>query len=198
MKLLFATNNPAKIKWISGELEKRNIEILTLKDLDIKLKVEENGKDAIENAYIKAKAYYEATQIPTIGMDNCLYIEEISEEEQPGAHVRRVNGKELTDEEMIKHYTNLVKKYGNKLTAKWVYGLVIYNGKETKQYSWSKDHFYFVSTPCKKRNPGYPLDSISIVPELNKYFVELTKEEKTVDKGNKKKDKVIDFIINNI
>ena len=57
--------------------------------------------------------------MPTIGMDNCLFVEELSEEEQPGTHVRRINGKELTDEEMIEHYTNLVKKHGEKLTAKW-------------------------------------------------------------------------------
>ena len=37
--------------------------------------IDENGKDALENAYIKAKAYYEVTGLPTIGMDNTLFIE---------------------------------------------------------------------------------------------------------------------------
>ena len=40
-------------------------------------------------------------KIPTIGMDNNLFIEELPEEKQPGTYVRRVNGKELSDEEMI-------------------------------------------------------------------------------------------------
>lgn len=71
-------------------------------------------------------------------MDNCLFIEELPEEKQPATHVRRVNGKELTDEEMIEYYTNLAKEYGGKLTAKWVYGMVICNGQERKEYSWSK------------------------------------------------------------
>ena len=137
-KVLFATTNPAKIKKYAEELQKRNVEVVTIKDLGINLHVEENGKNAIENAYIKAKAYYEATEITTIGMDNSLYIEELPEEKQPGTHVRRVNGKELTDEEMIEYYTNLVNEYGGKLTARWVYGMVICNGKGTKEYSWSK------------------------------------------------------------
>ena len=177
MKVLFATTNPAKVKKYKKALEEKGIELLTLKDCDINIKVEETGKNAIENAYIKAKSYYEVAHIPTIGMDNCLFVEELTEEEQPGTHVRRVKGKELTDEEMIEYYTNLVKKHGKKLTAKWVYGMVIYNGKEVKEYTWSKSDFYFVDKPCEKRNPGYPLDSISIVPEFNKYLVELTDEE---------------------
>ena len=198
MKILFATTNPAKIKKYAKKLQERNIEVLTINDLGINLKPEESGKNAIENAYIKAKAYYDETKITTIGMDNNLYIEELPKEKQPGTYVRRVNGKELTDEEMIEYYSNLVNEYGGKLTAKWVYGMVIYNGKESKEYSWCKGDFYFVGKPCKKRNPGYPLDSISILPECNKYFVDLTEEDKKKNNENYQENDVIDFIVNNI
>ena len=198
MKVLFATTNPAKIRKYAIELKKENVELLTIKDVNINLNVDENGKDALENAYIKAKAYYDATKIITIGMDNCLYIEELPEDKQPGTHVRRVNGKVLSDNEMIEYYVKLVKKYGGKLTAKWVYGMVIYNGQEKREYSWSKSHFYFVDKPCNKVNPGYPLDSISIIPEYNKYLAELTEEEK-IQNNNKNNEKdVIKFIIDSL
>ena len=95
-------------------------------------------------------------------------------EKQPGTHVRRVNGKELNDDEMIEYYCNLVKEYG-----------------------WSKSNFYFVDKPCEKRNLGYPLDSISIMPGCNKYFVDLTEEDRNANKENYKEDDVIDFIVNN-
>ena len=178
MKVLFATTNPAKIKRYVDKLKEKNIEVLTIKDLGINLKPEETGKNAIENAYIKAKTYYDETKITTIGIDNNLYIEGLPEEKQPGTHVRRVNGKELTDDEMIDYYCKLVSEYGEKLSAKWVFGMVIYDGKEPKKYSWSKSHFYLVNKPCEKRNPGYPLDSISIMPECNKFFVDLTDEDR--------------------
>ena len=197
MKVLFATTNLAKVEKYKKELEEKGIELITINDLDFKLNIDENGKNAIENAFIKARTYYDATKIPTIGMDNCLFIKELPEEKQPGTHVRRVNGKELTDDEMIEYYTNLVKEYGGKLTAKWVYGMVIYDGKESKEYSWSKSHFYFIDKPCEKRNPGYPLDSMSIMPECNKYFVDLTEEDKNKNKENYKEDDVINFIVNN-
>ena len=196
MKLLFATKNPAKVKRYATKLQDKGIEVLTLKDINLNLDIQETGKNAIENAYLKAKAYYEATKITTIGIDDNLFIEELSEEKQPGTNVRRVNGKELTDEEMIQYYTTLVKENGGRLTAKWVYGIVIYNGIEPKQYTWSKEHFYFVEKPHEKRNPGYPLDSISIMPEYNKYFVELTKEEKMKNKNNE--NHVIEFIVKSL
>ena len=198
MKILFATTNQAKVNKYAIPLKEKGIELLTIKDLDINIKVEENGKDAIENAIIKAKAYYEATNITTIGMDNNLFIEELPEEKQPGTHVRRVNGKELNDEEMISHYTNLVKENGGRLTVKWIYGMAICNGKGVKTHTWSKEHFYFIDKPSHKRNPGYPLDSISLVPEFNKYLVELTDEEKKSYKEQKSTEGVVEFIINNI
>lgn len=197
-KVLFATTNPAKVRKYKKALEEKGIELITINDIDVKLDIDENGKDAIENAYIKAKTYYDETKIPAIGMDNNLFIEELPKEKQPGTHVRRINGKELSDEEMIEYYTDLVKEYGGKLTAKWVYGMVICNENGIEKYSWNKDHFYFVDKPCEKRNPGYPLDSISIMPEINKYFVELTEEDKKQHKNKDNTDDVIEFIVNNI
>ena len=195
MKVLFATTNPAKIRTYADKLRQKNIEVLTINDLGINLKPEETGKNALENAYIKAKTYYDATKIITIGIDNNLFLEGLPEDKQPGTYVRRVNGKELNDDEMIEHYTNLAKEYGGKITAKWVSGLVLYNGKDKKEYTWSKDHFYFVDKPSSKRNPGYPLDSISIMPENNKYFVDLTAEEKRKNKNGYETDAIINFIV---
>ena len=195
MKVLFATGNPAKVKRYKESLEKNGIELITIKDIGINLNIDENGKDAIENAYIKAKAYYDATGIPTIGMDNNLFIDGIDESLQPGTHVRRVGGRQLSDEEMITYYTRLVKDHGEKLQAKWVYGMVVITDKSCDELTWTKDKFYFVSTPCSKRNPGYPLDSISIIPEFNKYLVELSDEERNLCKSKENIDGVVNFIL---
>ena len=197
MELLFATTNPAKVKSYAEILEQYDIQLKSIKDLKFKLDIDENGKNSIENAEIKAKAYYNATKIPTLGMDVSLIIEELPEEKQIGTHIRRINGKYLTDEEAIKYYTNLAKKYGGKLTAKWVYGDVIYDGEEVKKYSYSKENFYFIDKASTKRNPGYPLDSISIIPRFNKYLIELTEEEKKLNQKEQNTD-VFDFIVKSL
>ena len=198
MKVLFATSNPAKVRNYKEKLLKSGIELLTLKDIDIHIHVEENGKNAIENAYIKAKTYYDELRIPTIGMDNNLFIEGIPDELQPGVFVRRINGKELNGDEMIEYYTKLVKEYGGKLKARWVYGMVLISENGTYEYSWSYDDFYLVDKVNAKRNPGYPLDSISIDEKLNKYFVDMTEEDRIKNKKQDKDDEVINFIINSL
>lgn len=198
-EIVFATGNSTKAKRFSKGLFKYDIEVLSLKDLDIKLDVEENGKDAIENALIKARACSKETNMPCIGMDDTLYLENVPEEEQPGLYVRRVNGRTLNDDEMIKHYISLVKQYGinGKLNCKWIYGLAVVNEKgEEYTYTWVKNNFYMVDTPSKIINEGYPLNSISKYKVIDKYFTELTDEDKEIIKVNE--DNVVDFIAKHI
>ena len=122
-KVLFATGNEAKVKRFKDKLLNKGIDLLSLKDLDISLSVEESGTTAVENALIKARAYHDVSNMPVMAMDDSLYLEKIPDELQPGLYVKRVNGKSLSDEEMIEHYSNLVKNYGvdGKIIARWVW-----------------------------------------------------------------------------
>ena len=199
IKVLFATNNQSKVNRFKKELLQNSIELLSLKDIDINIEINENGKTAIENALIKARAYHKKTHMPVIGMDDSLYLEGVPEDKQPGLYVRRVNGKTLTDEEMIKHYINLVKEYGKdgKLDCKWVYGMAVINENgEESTYTWNKDNFYMVDIPSKKIHEGYPLNSISKYKQLDKYFTDITEEDKERLKVNE--DDVIDFITKSV
>ena len=197
-KILFATGNMAKVNRFLEGLLAKDIQILTLKDIDINLNIEENGKDAIENALIKARAYYEKTKIPTLAMDDTLYLENVPINKQPGMYVRRVGGKTLTDDEMISYYSSLAKEYGKngKLTARWIYGMALIKDGKEYTYTWSKNDFYIVSTPSNIINPGYPLNTISINKKLNKYFTDMTAEDKLEVKEDE--SDVIEFISTNI
>lgn len=179
-KVLFATENKSKAKRFENGLLKRGIEIITINDIEKKVDVEENGKNAIENALIKARAYAKEYNLPVFAMDDNLYIEGIPEEKQPGMYVRRVNGKRLSDEEMIKYYSDLANTYGEngKLTCRWVYGIAVISNDKESTYTWSKEDFYIVDKPSDKINPGYPLNTISINKKLNKYFTDITEEDK--------------------
>ena len=197
-KILFATGNPSKVERFLKGLYEKGIDIITLKDIDTEIEVEENGKNAIENALIKARSYAKIINIPVLAMDDNLYLENVPNDKQPGMYVRRVNGKRLSDEEMIKHYSNLVKEYGKdgKLTCRWLYGIAIINNGKESTYTWSKEDFYMVDKPSNVVNPGYPLNTISVNKKLNKYFTELTQEDKLLIKEDE--SDVIDFIANNV
>ena len=81
---------------------------------------------------------------------------------------------------MIEHYTNLAKTYGKngKITCRWVYGMALINNGKEFTYTWSKEDFYIVDKPSSKIDVGYPLNTISINKKINKYFTDLTEEDK--------------------
>lgn len=197
-KVLFATENKSKAERFKKGLLENGIEIITINDLKDKVTIDEDGKNAIENALIKARAYSKNIDISVFAMDDNLYIDNIPEDKQPGMFVRRVNGKRLNDDEMIEYYSNLAKKYGEngKLTCRWVYGIaVIKDGKEYT-YTWSKEDFYIVDKPTDKINPGYPLNTISINKKLNKYFTDITEEDKV--KLHEDESHVVKFLVSNL
>lgn len=72
---------------------------------------------------------------------------------------------------------------------------VINNGKEFT-YTWSKEDFYMVDKPSNNINPGYPLNTISINKRLNKYFTDMTEEDKAIVQEDE--SDVVEFIVNSI
>lgn len=197
-KVLFATGNESKAKRFKDGLLRNGIEIITIKDIDEDIEVLEDGKDAVENALIKARAYAKVLDIPVFAMDDSLYIDNIPDDKQPGLYVRRVNGKRLSDEEMLTYYSNLAHEYGvdGKLTCRWVYGIAVINNEVESTYTWSKDDFYIVDKPSDKIDPGYPLNTISINKKLNKYFTDMTKEDHDIVKEDE--SDVVEFLCKNL
>lgn len=197
-EILFATGNKSKAKRFTKGLLANDIKVLTLEDVNINIEVEENGTTAIENALIKARDYAKETNLPVFAMDDTLYLENVPEDKQPGMYVRRVNGKRLTDEEMIEYYSNLAKEYGTNglITGRWIYGMALISNGHEYTYTWSKENFYITSTPSKIINPGYPLNTISINIKLNKYFTDMTEEDKLLVQEDE--SHVVDFLVNSI
>ena len=193
-KVLFATGNESKAKRFKDGLLRNGIELITIKDIDEDIEVSEDGKDAIENALIKARAYAKVLDIPVFAMDDSLYIDNIPDDKQPGLYVRRVNGKRLSDEEMLTYYSNLAHEYGEdgKLTCRWVYGIAVINNGVESTYTWNKDDFYIVDKLSDKIDPGYPLNTISINKKLNKYFTDMTKED--YDSVKEDESDVVEFL----
>ena len=58
-KILFATENESKAERFRSKLLKKNIEIITINDLDKKVSIEENGKNEIDQIEELAKAIVE-------------------------------------------------------------------------------------------------------------------------------------------
>ena len=96
-QIIFATNNPTKAKRFSKSVLEKEINVISLRDIGIKINIKEDGKDVVENALKKARECHDVTGKIAIGMDDSLYLENVPEDEQPGLFVRRVDGKVLED-----------------------------------------------------------------------------------------------------
>lgn len=185
MKLLYGTGNLAKLSAMKNRLEQLDLEIISLNDLRaegrIVPKVTEDGNTPLENARLKAMAYYEAFQIPVFSCDSGLYFDNIPDEVQPGVHVRNVNGKCLSDDEMIDYYSGLVKVYGN-LVARYRNAICFVMDDthiyEAMEPSMESEKFILADKPHSAvRKEGFPLDSISLDIKTNKYYYDLPEDK---------------------
>lgn len=198
MKVLLATTNKAKIRYYGTKLKKSGIEIVTLEELDINCEVDETGNNPIDNAIIKAKAYNQISELPTIALDEGLFLEGIPSKIQPGTHVRRINGKRLNDKEMINYYIDLVNRYGKNGTLRGYFlkGVAIVNQDSIYTFDY-KANRCFTNKQSEVIDEGYPLASIQIVSSLNKFKSELTEEEEKITMDVEQKD-IFEFILNTI
>ncbi len=185
MKLLFGTGNQAKLSVMRSRLEKIGIELIGLNDLRAEGKkipeVVESGSTPLENARLKAMAYYEAFGMPVFSCDSGLYFDNVPDKIQPGVHVRNVNGRCLTDGEMLEYYAGLARQYGELVASyKNAICLVVDENRiyESMDESMASEKFILTDKPHSAiRKKGFPLDSLSIDMKTNKYYYDLADDE---------------------
>jgi inosine/xanthosine triphosphate pyrophosphatase family protein len=177
-EIIYGTTNPAKVKQVRDILAPLGFTVKSLVDFDNKIAVDEDGRTAEENAQKKALAYAQELNEAVLSMDVALYIDGLPDEQQPGLHVRRIDGNErATDQELIKHYSELVGGLGGRVNAYWRYAFAL--GWPTgKCVSFVHDSpRIFVSQPSKKVVEGFPTESLLLDPESGKYISELSTDE---------------------
>ena len=112
-----------------------------------------------------------------------------------------VKEKSQKEEEIIKsisrQYIKNIERINleNKSSIKNFY-FIINEKKEISTYTWEKGGFYFVEKISDKIRAGYPLDSISINKKLNKYFTDITPEDKKM--LSEYESDVVEFIANSV
>ncbi len=107
-KILFATSNEGKMREIRMIMADLDIELYSLKDLDIHVDIDENGKTFEENAVIKAKALRSFTDAIILADDSGLEIDYINKE--PGIYSARYMGEDTSYDEKN---ANLIKRLAN-------------------------------------------------------------------------------------
>lgn len=192
-KILIATTNHNKISRIKRLLADVPVEIISLADLPTELpEPAETADSGIAIAAQKALGYvqYVDEGAVVLTQDDTISFEGVASEDNPGAFIKepvRLKYGDFTDDNAIKYYTDLAKKYGGTIPMTFRYGHAIaYKTKTDRQRikivaSSSELSARLVSTPRKPELvPGYFLSSIM---QLNIngewiYYTELNEEQK--------------------
>ena len=130
MRILAATNNAGKLAEITRMLEPLGFSVVSPDDLDIKLKVAETGMTFAENAYIKARAFFQASGLPSLGDDSGLCVDAL--DGRPGLHSATYKGIDLPYTEKISALLAELKGVpGARRTARFVSALCLVMDEET-------------------------------------------------------------------
>ena len=179
MKLIYGTTNKAKIDFIKRRVEPLGIEVLSLTNVDTPtLDIAENGSNPLENAKIKALAYYEALKTPVFSCDSGLYIDGLDDSRQPGINIRGQDDY-MDDDKAVHYYSALAAELGGSMTARYKNAIVlVMNEKTIYEYMGediASEPFLMVSKPHKNGviAKGFPLDCLSVQIESGKYYYDI-------------------------
>jgi XTP/dITP diphosphohydrolase len=91
-KILLASNNSGKLREASAILAPYGLEVISPKSLDIYLEVAETGNTYLENASLKAHAFWLAARVPCLADDSGLEVSAL--DGAPGVFSHRFTGSE--------------------------------------------------------------------------------------------------------
>lgn len=109
LKLLLGTHNPGKQSELRALLEYPNLEIVTIDDLGIELKIEEAGATYAENARLKAVSYAVESGLWSLSDDSGLEVEAL--DGAPGLKSARFAGEGKSDSDRRRRLLEILKDH---------------------------------------------------------------------------------------
>lgn len=170
-KIVVATNNQGKLKEIKAIL--KNYELLTLKDVNCEIEVEEDQETFEGNAKKKAEEIAKLTQLPCIADDSGLCIEVF--EGWPGVHTARFLGENATPSQRNKVILEKMKNLKKEERKAKVQCVVAYY--EKGEFIVGKGEIEGKIAEVARGKNGFGFDPIFELKN-GKTYAELSEEEK--------------------
>lgn len=173
MNIILATKNSGKVTEMADILAPHGITVISQKDADIDVDVEETGLTFEENAEIKARAVSMLCDDPVLADDSGLCIDALGG--KPGIFSARYGGEKLPYSEKIKGILTELDGIENR-SAHFECAMVLIfpDGKKISSTGIVKGEI--LTEP--KGTGGFGYDSIFYSTELQKSFGEATEDEK--------------------
>ena len=173
--LLLATSNQHKLEELRAILSDLPFKLLSLKDLQVDMEVEETGATFAENAELKARAYAQASGMLTLADDSGLEIDALGG--APGVRSARYLGRETTYEERFRKIVEQLNGLPmDQRTARFRCVIALADPSGSTRIVEGVIEGVIADVPRGKNGFGY--DPIFFVPELGKTLAELAPEQK--------------------
>lgn len=188
MKLVFATNNLNKLSEIQS-LVPKEIEILSLKDIDCNEELAETTATLEGNALQKASYVFENYGYNCFADDTGLEIDALNG--APGVHSARYAGEECRAEDNINLVLQKLKGQSNRIAEFRTVIALIIDGKETFFEGNCKGDI----TEFRSGLEGFGYDPIFLPNGFDKTFAEMKQNEKgAISHRAKAVEKLVEFL----
>jgi len=179
MKILVATSNPSKLSMFRYIL--KGYKVIDRKSLGLEnVRVEETGKNAKENALLKARYFCGKTGLVTLADDAGIEIDALNGE--PGYQSKRWGGRfseDVDDDEWLNYFLKRMEnvpmeKRTGKYRACWAVAT-------PDQREFTKEitlEFMLGEKPHLPYMPAWPISALMINIEHKKYFKDLPDEQR--------------------
>lgn len=174
MEIILATHNLDKCKELQNSFYSTNIKIYTLKDFPEIKDIIEDGLTLEENAFIKSRAVYNLTKMPTVSDDTGLFVDALNG--APGIYSARYAGQNCSYTDNVNKLLIDMKNIAHSLRAATFKTVTTYVSKDLELVA--EGSVKGIITKKQKGNKGFGYDPIFYVPELQKTFAEMDINEK--------------------
>lgn len=173
-QILIATKNEGKLKEFKQIFTAKGIEVLSLKDVDEDVDVQENGLTFEENARLKADSYAKTIGIPVLADDSGLEIDALNG--RPGIFSARYAGDHNDAANNAKVLTELGGVPDEKRTATFHTTVVVRKPDGTELVANGNLRGRILGVP--RGDNGFGYDPLFYVEEKQKSLAQMTREEK--------------------
>lgn len=176
MKILVGTNNENKLEQFKRIFKNAglDIELLSLSEAGINDDVEEDADNLLGNAKKKAEYYAEKSGLITLADDTGLFIAALNGE--PGVRSKRWH-KGSEKERCLRILEKMEDVPQNKRSCSYKGVLAVYNPKTRKLWMHENDLPGMIANKLLE-DKGFGYDPIFISTEFNKYYSQLSDEER--------------------
>lgn len=189
MKIVFATNNPYKLKEVKRLLETSNYQIVSLKDIGFFDDIPEPHDTLEANALEKARTIYEKFGINCFSEDTGLEVKAL--DNAPGVYSARYAGEQKSSEDNIDLLLKNLALHENRTAQFRTVVALILDKKEYLFEGIVKGKILFE----RQGTDGFGYDAVFQATGYEQSFAEITADEKnTISHRGKSIKKLINFL----